>query len=546
MLTAFASGFLCLLLAFASFEKGGHDLWAATAIYLASLGLGALTLFRFGWKRDSEGLALGPVLPLLGIALALTLSFLQSVNPSESFMGLADWIASMLLFWVGLHLFRSKRGTDVLLVGAAPILWIHLLIILGQKLFIPHLRHQTPGALGNANLTAAFLVLWTAPFLARTRESWRSGPVRYFWASTLAALLAGILLLASHWAVLCLLLGLPWTFGKKVFQEFFHRHRRLVLGSAGAACVLFAAALLWKFGHRFDEDGNPVRAGTHLARLFWWDSGLGMFWDHPWLGVGIGNYPSAYLAYKSGAVQNTLYAHSLFVSILAETGVLGALSLLFFAFRWLRGCWAHREALSDRWPFLLGAGMFLFYGTISLSVEYLSNLLAFWLFLAAAAAPAPDKRTVPRRTALLLAATLTLVAIPFAAAPLFASRDCVAAEDALAAGRLDDAAKGFVSAASLDPLSSDAHRGMAKTLYADYLTRRDRRSLAPAISHQREAVRLNRLSAGLWRELSFYLREQGKQEQAVAAMEKAATLRPGDRGLRAEAESLRSGVSHGR
>ena len=565
MLTAFVSGFLCLLLAFASFEKGAHDLWAATSVYLASLGLTALTLFRFGWKRDSEGLNLGPVPALLAVALALTLSFLRSVNPSESFMGLADWTSSMLIFWAGLHLFRSKRATDVLLAGTAPIVWIHLLAILHQKLFIHHLKDQPPGALGNANLTAAFLLLWTPPFLSRTLESWREGGTarcpggphtppglraavwaRWFWASALAALLAGILLLASHWAVLCLLLGLPWTFGREALQEAFRRHRRLVLGLAGTAGLLFLIALSWKFGHRFDEEGHPVPKGFYLARLFWWDSGLNMFLDHPWLGIGIGNYPSAYLAYKSGAVQSTLYAHSLVVSVLAETGVLGALTLLFFGVRWLRGWKEHRAALSYRWPFLLGAGMFLFFGTISLSVEYLSNLFAFWLFLAAASAPVPEKRTLPNRYALFFAASLTLAAVPYAAAPLLASRECVAAEEALSAGRIGDAAKGFASAASMDPRSYDAHRGMAKTLYADYLTRGDRRALAPAVFHQRKAVQLNRLSSVLWRELSFYLREKGEPQQAVAAMERAASLHPGGRALRVEAERLRAVILHGR
>ena len=66
-----------------------------------------------------------------------------------------------------------------------------------------------------------------------------------------------------------------------------------------------------------------------LERLAHWQAALGMAQDHPWLGVGFGNYEPAYADY---ALINWPYplghAHNYYLTILAETGVVGLLAYL--------------------------------------------------------------------------------------------------------------------------------------------------------------------------------------------------------------------------
>jgi len=61
-----------------------------------------------------------------------------------------------------------------------------------------------------------------------------------------------------------------------------------------------------------------------LERLAHWQAGLRMFQDHPWIGVGIGNYAAAYSAYALPHWYEALgHAHNVWINLLAETGILG-------------------------------------------------------------------------------------------------------------------------------------------------------------------------------------------------------------------------------
>lgn len=74
-----------------------------------------------------------------------------------------------------------------------------------------------------------------------------------------------------------------------------------------------------------------------LERLAHWQAGLQMFQDHPWLGVGIGNYAVVYPAYTLPHWYEPLgHAHNVFVNFLAETGVLGLATFVIF---WLGVGW---------------------------------------------------------------------------------------------------------------------------------------------------------------------------------------------------------------
>jgi O-antigen ligase len=71
-----------------------------------------------------------------------------------------------------------------------------------------------------------------------------------------------------------------------------------------------------------------------IERMAHWQAAVGMFTDHPWLGVGIGNYPVAYPQYAVGRWRDPLgHAHNYYLNIAAEAGILGlgAYLLLFGA-----------------------------------------------------------------------------------------------------------------------------------------------------------------------------------------------------------------------
>ncbi len=66
-----------------------------------------------------------------------------------------------------------------------------------------------------------------------------------------------------------------------------------------------------------------------LERMAHWQAALDMWRDHPWLGVGIGNYAAAYPRYSLPTWDEPLgHAHNFYLNIGAETGLVGFLTYL--------------------------------------------------------------------------------------------------------------------------------------------------------------------------------------------------------------------------
>lgn len=92
---------------------------------------------------------------------------------------------------------------------------------------------------------------------------------------------------------------------------------------------------LRNFTNVLSGTSNVLDESSLRGRASEFISGLMMFADHPILGVGLGNYPGQYQTYASELGleyrAKPREAHSLYVEVLAETGLLGltAFSLLF-------------------------------------------------------------------------------------------------------------------------------------------------------------------------------------------------------------------------
>jgi putative inorganic carbon (HCO3(-)) transporter len=106
-----------------------------------------------------------------------------------------------------------------------------------------------------------------------------------------------------------------------------------------------------------------------LERMAHWQSALGMWSDHPWLGVGIGNYEPVYSRYALPLWPLPLgHAHNYYLNIAAEAGVLGLASYLLLWAAALLVTWrATRRAQGWYWGVALGVlGMLVHLSTHNL------------------------------------------------------------------------------------------------------------------------------------------------------------------------------------
>lgn len=517
------SAALGLLVFGAGLLWGGHDLWIATPLYLAALALAGVVALRDAWTPKAPGLDRGFALAAAGLLAAFWTSFLFAARPEDAWLEAMDWTSAALVFLLALRACRSERSVELLLVFPVAYAVLELWPLIFErytrllkdspqtdtaiKWFWRILGEQPAGSFPNSSPMAAFLILWLPALGQRAfhTRSWR-------WRALAAATFLAFLMLNSVWGVLCLGACLLLAVRAPILR-LVKRHPRLALGASAAALAAGVFLVWWKLSQRVDWSGNPVTAAQRFARLAWWHAGLRMFLDNPWLGVGPGNYGSAYLAYRTAPVQNSLFAHSLPVTLLAETGLIGTLA--FAGFTVYAGARIFRAKLSpEREGVAIGAFGFLLFSMISISAEYLAALMGFFLALGVAAAPSARGELQPRKPAALVLALALLASTPWVVSPWLASRLIVAADEDLSAQRLDDALRRYQAAAETDPRAWEAPHGLARAGAVAFRRSGSVERLWEAVRHQRRAVALDRMNRGLRYELEVY---EGALTTALAA-----------------------------
>jgi len=202
-----------------------------------------------------------------------------------------------------------------------------------------------------------------------------ANPRKYRWGAALASVVlsVGIGLSQSRgaWlgcavAALCLLIAWNAT------------TRRLLvpIGAAGALVLAMAltgllpASILDRLAQAVEYFGvfdvRTVEVTSEnwavVERMAHWQAGWFMFVDHPWLGVGAGNYAEAYPLYFVGMWREALgHAHNYYLNILAELGVAGGgvlVLLLGLVFRRFGGSLVRSETQQRTFWRAVVAGVF--------------------------------------------------------------------------------------------------------------------------------------------------------------------------------------------
>jgi putative inorganic carbon (HCO3(-)) transporter len=203
------------------------------------------------------------------------------------------------------------------------------------------------GHFGQPNPFAGYL----ASLLPLALVSLLWGPARNFRvAAGVCFTLAGIATLMSlsrgAWLGLILALGLMllrWRPDTARIMAAFCALGMLiaVLGATNLLPPLLAerlAPVVEYFGV-FDVRGvTPTPENFALIeRLAHWEAGWGMLLDHPWLGVGAGNYPDAYDDYAlPGWPESLGHAHNYYLNMAAEAGLPALAALLWVLISLLR------------------------------------------------------------------------------------------------------------------------------------------------------------------------------------------------------------------
>lgn len=285
------------------------------------------------------------VFAMLALLLAMTFSLVTTEGFSLSLKEIVKWLEAFVVLILGTQYLRTRRQIWTLIIIAclvalsqAVLGYLQVALDLGPASFIRAAALRVYGTFDQPNPYAGYINMTLTIVIALLLLG-RGVAMRVLAGLTTIVLAGAEVLSQSKGGFLAL--GVALLF---IAIVGLARHRvllsvMLIAVLCGVALYLagllpgslFASALqrvgLANLSFLFPTTENYANS----ERLAHWVAGLLMFRDHPLLGVGIGNYATAYPRYAQGIFVIPLgHAHNYYINMAAEAGIVGLIGLLAF------------------------------------------------------------------------------------------------------------------------------------------------------------------------------------------------------------------------
>jgi putative inorganic carbon (HCO3(-)) transporter len=297
-----------------------------------------------------------PTLPSLTLPLLLflgagLLSLPGALSLRYSLKEMVKWTEVLGLYVFTANVLDRERARVliwvVLFTGAAAALhgWYQFFTRSGPEGFLLFGRFMRAyGTFEQPNPYAGYLALIAPLALSLALEGWP------FDRRGLGDCLVG----AASLGVMAIAIGMSWSrgawigFAAAAAAVSVVRSRRAAVAFAALVVVAALALILGSFQllpdvltqrltdflpylRPFDVRGVEVTDANFavVERMAHWQAGWQMWVEHPWRGVGFGNYEPIYPAYYIPPWEEPLgHAHNYYLNIAAETGLVGLLAYL--------------------------------------------------------------------------------------------------------------------------------------------------------------------------------------------------------------------------
>lgn len=296
-------------------------------------------------QRQKFPVPLYLILAMLAFLACMILSIKVAINVKDSLKEISKWLEVLVIVLLGSQYIRTRRQIWLIvalicIAGMTQAIFGYLQysLNLGPQSFIRAASLRVYGTFDQPNPYAGYINLPLSITLALTLLG-RDWLTRVLTGCAAAILLGAELLSQSRGGEIALIAALTFI----VLAGF--PQIRVFLRVVLLALLAFVEALLlgWIPTYLFTPflkflglaqisllDPNTQDFST-AERLAHWLAGLHMFFAHPILGVGIGNYPDAYTPYHIANFLDPLgHAHNIYINFAAETGSIGLAAYLLF------------------------------------------------------------------------------------------------------------------------------------------------------------------------------------------------------------------------
>jgi O-antigen ligase len=296
-------------------------------------------------QRDEAPVPGYLALAMLALLATMLLSTAVAINVKDSLKEIAKWLEVLAILLLGSQYLQTRRQiwTMIVLILLAGITeaifgYFQAGLNLGPQSFIRSAALRVYGTFDQPNPYAAYInmSLSIALALALLARDWLT---RVLAGITVVMLGYAELLSQSRGGEIALLAALAFILFVSMprIRTLMRLGIIAILAGVGGALMGLVPSSLYNSGLKFlglvqISLANPSAQDYSTAeRLAHWIAGLRMYFDHPILGVGIGNYPDAYPPYHVTIFLDPLgHAHNYYINIAAEMGTIGLIVYLLF------------------------------------------------------------------------------------------------------------------------------------------------------------------------------------------------------------------------
>lgn len=244
----------------------------------------------------------------------------------------------------------------------------------------PEIRTITPGFIGNQNFSAMYLV-GIIPFLLPLLVKAKGSLSKILYGTSAFVMLWALMVFASRGSIIAMfgmgILGIAGLFLRKFSWSIRLGVMSILLVSAVLAGFFYSSTRISGLDTSLDVNTDS----STQQRLEVWVQSTEIIKQHPWVGVGQGNFLSAFNKLGDATLigdQRFDDAHNLFIDIAVATGIpsLVAFLLLMAVALWTsaKNFWYNRSLVS--WAIFVGLG------SVLVSAIFNPVAISVWILLA--------------------------------------------------------------------------------------------------------------------------------------------------------------------
>lgn len=262
---------------------------------------------------------------MIGLAMAMALSVPLSVWPSNSFRVVTDFLRTVLYYLLIINIIKDEKRLKgfvwmYIAVSGYDAISSTLAYFGGSLMFAQGIERAESLSGADPNTLAVNLVL-ALPFMAFAFVWTKNKFLRLGLVALAVASVVTVSLTGSRAGVIGLVLAL--------FFIWLLSPKRIVTASV----FILVLALGWvalpdQYKTRYSSIFKSEVDESTQGRFDAWKAGVNMFVARPLTGVGVGNFAVAYASGDYSDRGSWLKAHSLYVQLIAELGIVGVLAFV--------------------------------------------------------------------------------------------------------------------------------------------------------------------------------------------------------------------------